>query len=117
MLDEWGDERKIYRQAGEVDTDYRKRVARVGDKISPNAIKRITNRILVPLGTNACLREVGLSKFRGMFFDGDSNIVDPTFAFAFDLDFIARPQDRFKLQSVLLTRNSACNHRGLRMFL
>jgi hypothetical protein len=97
MLDEWGDERKIYRQAGEVDTDYRKRVARVGDKISPNAIKRITNRILVPLGTNACLREVGLSKFRGMFFDGDSNIVDPTFAFAFDLDFIARPQDRFKL--------------------
>jgi hypothetical protein len=97
MLDEWGSERKIYRQAGEVDTDYRKRVARVGDKISPNAIKRITNRILVPIGTSACLREVGSSKFRGTFFDGDPTSVDSAIAFAFDLDFIARPQDRFKL--------------------
>lgn len=97
MLDELGDERRIYRQPAEPDDSYRKRVATVADKVSPNAIRRIANRVFVPLGGSACLREVGQAKFRGLFFDGDPSSVDPAVAFAFDLDFGTRPADRFKL--------------------
>lgn len=96
MLDELGDERKIYRQPNESDESYRKRVSQVADQISPNAIRRICNRILVPLGASICLRESGLPKFQGLYFDVDPG-ADPVRAFAFDLDFAVRPADRFKL--------------------
>jgi hypothetical protein len=97
MLDELGDERRIYRQPGELDTSYRKRISRVADKISPNAIRRIANSVFTNIGAQAYLREVGQAKFTGLFFDGDASSTDPTIAFPFDLDFGARPQDRFKL--------------------
>ena len=96
MLDELGDERKIYRQPNETDEAYRKRVSKVADQISPNAIRRICNRILVPLGASICLRESGLPKFQGLYCDVEPG-ADPTSAFAFDLDFTLRPADRFKL--------------------
>ena len=97
MLDELGDERKIYRQPGEDDAHYRKRVAKVADKISPAAVRRICNRILARYGSNVCLREVGAAKLPGIFFDGNASDPDPRIAYAYDLDFDARPTDRFKL--------------------
>lgn len=97
MLDELGEERAIFRSAGEGDDSYRERIAKVADTVSPNAIRRIGNRIFATYGATMCLREVGLEKLRGFFFDGDPSSNDPAVAFAFDLDFAARPQDRFKV--------------------
>lgn len=91
-LDEVGDERGVQRRAGEVgdrgDESYRARVAALADVVSPNALSRIVNRILSPLGESGVLREVGLAKFRGMLFDGDPTSNDPEIAYAFDLDFV-----------------------------
>ena len=97
MLDELGAERLIYRQPGELDSAYRKRVARIADQISPNAIRRICNRITARIGADSCLREVGSTKFPGVFYDGDPSNPDPSIAFAYDMDFAVRPMDRYKL--------------------
>lgn len=98
VLDELGAERKIYRSAGETDGPFAERVATVADIISPNAIKRAINKILVPLGYKGYLREIGNPEgaFMGFFYDGDST--DPIdSACAYDMDFTVRPSDRFKL--------------------
>lgn len=97
MLDELGSERRVERGSGEKDDDYRQRVAAIADVVSPNALIRTANRILSPMGLQACLREVGLPKLRGLFYDGDPSSPDPAIAFAYDLDFEARPQDRWKV--------------------
>jgi hypothetical protein len=97
MLDELGEERAIYRAPGEVDDSYRKRIAKVADTVSPNAIRRIANRIFATYGASACLRETGKPELRGFFFDGDPSNNDPAIAFAYDFDFTTRPQDRYKL--------------------
>lgn len=97
MLDELGEERGLPRSPGEGDESYRKRISRLADVVSPNAIRRICNRILVPYGSTVCLREIGQAPFRGFFFDGDASSVDPRFAWAWDLDAVARPADRWKV--------------------
>jgi hypothetical protein len=97
MLDSLGDERNIRRSPGEPDAQYRERVATPADVVSPNALRRQANRALAPQGVSACLREIGQANFRGFFYDGDPSSVDPAVAFAYDLDFTIRPQDRFKL--------------------
>lgn len=76
MLDELGNEREIYRSPGEDDESYRARVAAIADVVSPNAIKRSLNRSMGAYPW--CLREVGKSKFRGFFFDGDNEPPSPT---------------------------------------
>lgn len=97
MLDALGRERHIPRAAGESDDAYRERVATPADVVSPNAIIRAMNRVLVPLGIHGCFREVGRELLRGFFFDGDPTSVDPDVAFAFDMNFTTRPADRYKL--------------------
>jgi hypothetical protein len=97
MLDELGEERGLPRSAGEDDSSYRKRISKLADVVSPNAIRRICNRILVPYGSTVCLREIGQAPFRGFFFDGDASSVDPRFAWAWDLDAVAQPADRWKV--------------------
>jgi hypothetical protein len=99
VLDEMGAEREVYRGAEEGDDSYRERVAGFADLVSPKAILRVANRILKPYGYEARLREVGYPDFRGFFYDGDeSGVQDPAYAFAYDLNFEARPKQRFMLQ-------------------
>lgn len=71
MLDELGEERNIPRAPGEEDAEYRKRVATPADTISPGAVKRAANRVLAPIGSAVCFREVGdiPGLFPGVFFD------------------------------------------------
>lgn len=97
-LDEIGSEREVYRGTGEDDESYRERVLNFADLVSPKAILRIANRILVPYGYEARLREVGYPDFRGFFYDGDPTAQDPAIAFAYDLDFAVRPKQRFLLE-------------------
>jgi len=52
ILDAIGDERRARRQLFEKDAEYRERVCEVSDVVSPNAIKRIVERILGPHGCN-----------------------------------------------------------------
>lgn len=110
FLDQIGAERGISRATGESDDAYAKRVAQIVDTVSPNAIRRAANRVLSTTGSAACLREVGdTAYFPGLFYDaggsatGDSThgpdpfSGDPSRMFAYDMDFAARPSDRFKL--------------------
>ncbi len=97
VLDAIGKERKILRTFAEGDDAYRERVAAPADVVSPNAIRRAMNRVLMPLGIHGCFREVGRPLFRGFFLDGDPNSSDPAIAFAYDMDFVVRPADRYKL--------------------
>lgn len=69
MLDELGAERAVYRSPGEDDTSYRTRVANLADTVSPNAIRRVANRIVSPFGMATCLREAGLQKYPGFYYD------------------------------------------------
>lgn len=97
MLDLIGQERLVVRAAGESDDLYRLRVSTPADVVSPNAIRRVANRVLAPLGLEATLRETGLPTLRGIYCDGNPSSIDADIAFAYDLDFTARPEDRFKL--------------------
>jgi hypothetical protein len=98
VLDEIGYEREIYRGTGEGDVGYRERVADFADLISPKALTRIANRILVPHGYEAHLCEVGYPTFRGFFYDGDPTQQNPAIAFAYDLDFALQPGQKLMLQ-------------------
>lgn len=100
VLDELGDERKVYRATGETDDSYRERIAEPADTISPNAVRRAGNAILAPLGSQVCLREVGSALLPGIFYDAGSSSDTPQARarnFAWDMDFTASPLDRFKL--------------------
>jgi len=97
-LDELGAERKVYRNPSESDDTYRQRVATPADVVAPNALRRVANRVLAPLGVSACLREVGTELFRGFFYDGGSSddpVQNPDENFAYDMDPDLRPSDRF----------------------
>ncbi len=97
VLDEIGVDRQVGRVTGESDEVYRPRVSALGDLVSPNAVLRAANRVLAPYGLEARMREVGLPGFRGAFFDGDPAQNDPETNFAYDMDPIARPADRWKV--------------------
>jgi len=73
MLDSLGAERKVNRAPNESDDSYRMRVAEIADLVSPNAIRRIGNRIWAQYGATVCLREVGQELFHGLYFDGDTS--------------------------------------------
>lgn len=88
VLDELGNERGIARAPGESDDSYRKRVAQVPDTVSPNAVRRAGNRIWAPLGGSVCLREVGNSRFPGLFDDGDPGSTTTLAAYAYDFDAV-----------------------------
>jgi len=98
-LDELGAERNVDRSAGEADDDYRKRVKEPADVVSPNAIVRTINRILLPLGCQGCFYEHG-NGIQGFFYDAGSSDdapQDPDRNFAYDVDPSLRPQDATKL--------------------
>lgn len=101
MLDELGHDRDVNRSPGETDDQYRVRVWKLPDVVSPNAVKRAANRVLAAHGAAACFREVGAvdALFPGFFYDVSPADVgaDAKYAYAYDLDFDVRPQDRFKL--------------------
>ncbi len=82
-LDEIGAERNLPRQFGELDEAYRQRISVPADVVSPAAVLRKSNAILVEIGESACLREVGRPLFPGLFFDADDEA-----PFAFDLDLV-----------------------------
>lgn len=86
MLDAIGEERSISRAPGEDDETYRARVATIADLVSPNAIRRIGNRIWAPLGGQVCLREVGLSLFPGLLCDAPPGDPSNLSKYAYDLD-------------------------------
>lgn len=88
MLDALGEERKIARAPGEDDASYRKRVAQIADTVCPNAIRRIGNRIWSPYGQTVCLREIGLQKYPGFYFDGNPGSTSALAGYAWDLDGI-----------------------------
>lgn len=84
-----GDNRGIYRQMGEDPETFRQRIARLSDVVSPNAIQRIVNRALQPLGLTGLVADVsskgsdGLLLYPGLFFD--LTPADLPLAGAFDL--------------------------------
>ncbi len=95
VLEELGLERGVPRASTEPEEVYRRRVATADDVVSPNALLRSANRTLAPYGGSGCLREVGSSKLPGLFYDVplDGN---PAHAFAYDMDPVVRPGDRWK---------------------
>lgn len=68
-LDALGKEKNIFRGSGESNDQFRERVAKLADTVSPAAMKRALNRTLG--GIPWCFREVGTDEFRGFFYDGD----------------------------------------------
>lgn len=58
-LDAIGNERLIPRRSGETDDDYRARIAELPDVVSPAAIIRLLQRVLVPAGIPYDHREAG----------------------------------------------------------
>ena len=97
VLDQIGAERQVFRSSGQTDDQYRRSIATLADTVSPNAISRCVNRVLGPFGYQGWLREVGSSQLPGLFFDGDPADTNPAVAYAYDLDFTTRPEDRYKL--------------------
>lgn len=96
-LDHIGEERTMLRASGELDEPYRKRLYARPDVDSPNALIRAMNRVLAPYGLTGCLREPSdLDTFQGFFFDAPANGPEAR-RYAYDLDFVMRPQDRYKL--------------------
>ena len=96
MLDELGRERNLPRGNGEDDVRYRRRVAQLPDTVSPNAIRRACARFFTPHGWACDFREVGTLDFPGMFYDVPASDA-PTYGYAYDMDFTARPADRFRV--------------------
>lgn len=97
MLDEIGEWRGVTRSPGEDDPSYRRKVAAKADVVTPNAIRRVANRVLSQHAMHAVLREVGYASLPGLYFDGDPSSTDPAVAFAFDLDPAQRPADAIKV--------------------
>jgi len=88
MLDTLGAERKLPRAPGESDDSYRLRIAKVGDLVSPNAIRRVGNRVWSRYGITVCLREVGHALFPGIFCEGDAGNTASLANYSYDLDCI-----------------------------
>ena len=96
MLDELGLEKNMPRIPGESDADYRNRISKPADTVSPNAILRAMIRALDPLGVTGCFREVGQPRLKGFYYDVDPASA-PDYAFAYDMDPTVRPGDRWKV--------------------
>ena len=96
MLDELGRERQIARHTGEDDDHYRRRIGKLPDVVSPNAIRRAIARFMSPHGWVGEFREVGTAQLPGFFYDVPVSDA-PGFSCAWDMDFTARPADRFKV--------------------
>jgi hypothetical protein len=99
-LDAAGEDRGIPRGLQESNDAYRFRILNTPDAISPAAIRRGVNAILFPFDAEVCLREVGTPLFPGFFYDAGSSVdspQNPRNNYAYDMDFDARPEDRFKL--------------------
>jgi len=96
MLDELGLEKNMPRIQGEGDDAYRDRISKPADVVSPNAIIRAMIRGLDPLGVTGCFREVGQPLLKGFFYDVDPALAHE-FAFAYDMDPVVRPSDRWKV--------------------
>lgn len=88
MLDTLGAERGLPRAPGEDDESYRRRIAKIGDRVSPNAIRRIGNRVWSQYGITVCLREVGHALFPGIFCDGEAGNTASLANYSYDLDCI-----------------------------
>lgn len=86
VLDGLGEERGIARAPGEDDESYRKRVAEIADVVSPNAIRRIGNRVWAYWGAEVCLREVGGALLPGLYCDGDPGSLLDLSRYAYDFD-------------------------------
>ena len=86
ILDALGEERGIARSPGEDDESYRKRIAEIADVVSPNAIRRVGNRIWAPWQAEVCLREVGGPKLPGVYCDGVPGDPSSLSRYAYDLD-------------------------------
>lgn len=96
-LDHIGEEEGLNRAPGETDEPFRSRLSARPDNVSPNALIRAMNRVLAPYGLTGCLREPSdLGSFAGFFYDAPAN-GPSTRRYAYDLDFDARPDDRWKL--------------------
>ena len=68
VLDLLGHERNLPRISGEQDDAYRQRVSTIADVVTPNAVRRMLNRVLTrPYGITWCLREVGTQRLPGFF--------------------------------------------------
>jgi hypothetical protein len=99
-LDGLGNDLGIPRLPEESDDAYRVRILETPDTVSPAAIKRGVNKVLAPYSAAVCLREVGGYLFRGFFYDGGAStdaVQDPATNFAWDLNAVVRPEDRFKV--------------------
>ena len=96
MLDALGGDRGVQRQTMESDDAYRARIRGIADVVSPNSIQRAIVSTMQPYGLGATVREVGTDMFPGFFFDAYPTLA-PTWAFAYDMDFTVRPQDKFNL--------------------
>jgi hypothetical protein len=88
VLDAIGAERGISRSPGEDDESYRARVKAIADTVSPNAIRRIGNRIWAIYGGSVCLREVGQRLLPGVYCDATSTPPLASNSYAYDLDGI-----------------------------
>lgn len=86
ILDALGGERGMARAPGEDDETYRARILQVADLVSPNAIRRIGNRIWSPFMGQVCLREVGLALFPGLMCDTPPGATLDIMKHAYDLD-------------------------------
>jgi hypothetical protein len=101
-----GDNRGLYQQQGESDDVFRDRIARVPDSVSPNAILRVINRVLRPLGLKGQVCDVQPSGngggFHGLFLDTPEDLA-PDFVSALDLygsgDLFPGTDTMFLLQS------------------
>lgn len=99
-LDGLGEQDGIFRLADESDDRYRLRIVQTPDTISPDALDRGLDNLLGALGLHACVREVGTDRLPGFFFDAGSSADSPQVPannYAFDMNFVTRPADRFKL--------------------
>ena len=96
MLDELGRERQIARHTGEADDSYRRRIGKLPDVVSPNAIRRAIARFMSPHGWVGEFRDVGTAQLPGFFYDVPVSDA-PGYSCAWDMDFTARPADRFKV--------------------
>jgi hypothetical protein len=72
VLDLLGRERNLPRIASEDDDAYRQRIATIADVVTPNAVMRVLNKTLTPLGIDWSFREAGSPQLPGFFFDEDA---------------------------------------------
>lgn len=81
--------RGLFRAFGELEEDFRLRVARLGEVVSPFAITRSLTKLMSQWGLKPCIREIGTPAYQGFFFDVP-NTAAPGRVYAYDL-----PDDQY----------------------